>query len=132
MKRGARGATMIANGFWPAPYPAKAAARRQLGLRSDGIYVGFMGRTITATELAWLAASARLASEADVPCRFAICGMPKPLVEASFGELAGSLDDLGTLSPEDSRSFAAALDLGLLPLEDAPLNRARYPIKFSE
>lgn len=130
--RGARGTKVISNGFWPGAYPDKAAARRQLGLREDCLYVGFMGRTITEAELNWLAASLPVVAGSRVPCRLAVCGLPEQLLTGRVQTHRDSMDHLGILTPEQSRSFAAALDLGLLPLEDVPLNHARFPIKFAE
>lgn len=130
--RGAIKTTVIGNGFWPTQYPSKAEARKQLGLRDNCLYAGFMGRTITKTELGWLAATARLAAQGSIPCRLAICGMPESILTPHLGTARQSVDYLGQLTPEQCRVFAATLDLGLLPLEDALLNHARFPIKFSD
>ena len=129
---GAKGTTVIPNGFWPGSYPAKSDARLELGLRPNCVYAGFMGRTITNQELSWLAAAARIAAQDSARCRIAICGMPESLLAEHFYGCRQAIDYLGFLTSEKTRVFASALDLGLLPLEDAPLNRARYPIKFTE
>ena len=42
------------------------------------------------------------------------------------------MDYLGQLAPEVTRNFAAALDLGLVPLANNPFNESRFPIKFAE
>ena len=48
------------------------------------------------------------------------------------GTRKGAVDYLGQLAPESTRDFAAALDIGLLPQDENPFNRSRFPIKFSE
>jgi glycosyltransferase involved in cell wall biosynthesis len=129
---GAKGTTVIPNGFWPASYPNKSDARQELGLRPDCVYAGFMGRTITNQEIGWLAAAVRIAAQDSARWRVAICGMPESLFAEHFHGCRQAIDYLGFLTPEKSKVFASALDIGLLPLEDAPMNRARYPIKFTE
>lgn len=129
-ERGARDTTQIPNGYWPALHPTKAEARRTLGLRTDVPYFGFMGRTITGAELDWLAASLRVLASSN--CRLAVCGVPPDLLRPRLGAGREALDILGQLTPEECRGFAAAIDVGLLPLENAPLNQARFPIKFAD
>ena len=47
-------------------------------------------------------------------------------------QVKNNIDYLGSLSPLDTRYFAAAIDLGLLPLMKTPFNESRFPIKFAE
>ncbi|MGL1236461.1 hypothetical protein ACSTKT_24015, partial [Vibrio parahaemolyticus] len=37
---------------------------------------------------------------------------------------------LGEVSATDAREIAAAVDLGLIPLENSLFNQSRFPIKF--
>jgi glycosyltransferase involved in cell wall biosynthesis len=47
-------------------------------------------------------------------------------------QVKNNIDYLGSLSPLDTRYFAAAIDLGLLPLMKTLFNESRFPIKFAE
>jgi glycosyltransferase involved in cell wall biosynthesis len=130
LARGAPQATVIHNGLWPLPPAEKAAARRTLGLEAGARYVGFMGRTCD--ELAWIFEAMRANYECWPELRLALCGPPSGCLDGLDASLRGRIDYLGQLTPEQTRDFAAALDLGLLPLADTPFNRSRFPIKFAE
>ena len=125
-----RPVSVIHNGFWPGAYPDRAAARARLGLRPDALYAGFMGRTTA--ELPWCFDA--LAENMDrLPAlRMALCGPPETSLSTLPARVRDRVDYLGHLTPAETRTFAAALDVGLLPLEDNRFNQSRFPIKFSE
>ncbi|MBA4189054.1 MAG: hypothetical protein C0467_13735 [Planctomycetaceae bacterium] len=130
LKRAAAGVTIVPNGYWPAPFADKTTARSKLGLKSNAFYVGFMGRT--SAELPWCVDAMTAVADQYPTLRLAVCGPPIEdlgVVPTAIGE---RIDYLGRLSAADTRDFAAALDLGLLPLADIPFNRSRFPIKFCE
>ncbi len=130
-RRGAHSVEIIHNGFWPdQAYPTKADARRELGLHPDAFYFGLMGRT--QTELEWCVDALRTETASDTAPRLALCGMSEAAVDALPGQFRSRIDYCGELSPEQARSFARALDCGLLPLEDTPFNQSRFPIKFAD
>ena len=126
----ARNLSVIHNGFWPEPYPDRASARRQLGLQEKALYVGFMGRT--ADELPWCFEALAQNQDRYPSLRLAICGAWKGHLQNMPSSIERRVDYLGQISPEQTRVFAAALDLGLLPLADTQFNQSRFPIKFCE
>ncbi len=128
--RGARQTLVVHNGFWPALGTDRGAARATLGLASDAHYAGFMGRT--ADELRWCTTALRDAAAVQPNVRFAACGFPESLLDTLEPDLRARVDYLGVLSPAETRRFAAAIDVGLLPLADTPFNQSRFPIKFAE
>ncbi|AGY59718.1 glycosyltransferase [Gloeobacter kilaueensis] len=129
-KRGARAVTVLHNGFWPFDPASKHIARQQLGLQPDALYVGFMGRTWA--EIAWCFEAVDQNLDRHPHLRFALCGPPPEVLQLASTGARERTDFLGSLAPERTRLFAAALDLGLLPLEDNLFNRSRFPIKFAE
>ncbi len=128
--RNARQTLVIHNGFWPAPGRDRGTARAKLGLAPDALYAGFMGRT--ADELQWCTAALGETAAVQPNVRFAACGFPEFLLDALAPDLRARVDYLGVLSPAETRGFAAAIDIGLLPLADTPFNQSRFPIKFAE
>jgi len=129
-QRGARGVSLIYNGNWPGQAIDRQGARQRLKLRADTFYVGFMGRTVA--ELDWCFAAVAAHAARFPRLRLAICGAPPAAVQNVPAAVRERMDYLGQISPAAVREFPAALDLGLLPLEDTPFNRSRFPIKFSE
>lgn len=129
-ERGARSTTIVYNGFWPGPFHDRATARKLLGLRPDALYAGFMGRTLR--EIQWCFRGVEQNLTAYPNLRFALCGAPPEILADLPSATRERVDYLGHLAPQATRDFAAAIDLGLLPLDDTPFNRSRYPIKFCE
>lgn len=128
-ERRAPGVSVIPNGFWPYIIPDKKAARESLGLDPEAMYVGFMGRSIN--ELSWcFEALGRNLQHEKV--RFALCGPTAESLTGISAEILKRVDYLGALPPLKTRQFAAAIDLGLLPLEDNRFNQSRFPIKYAE
>jgi glycosyltransferase involved in cell wall biosynthesis len=128
--RGARGATTLYNGYRPNAFRSKQSAREKLELSPNAVYAGFMGRTCQ--ELSWCFEALEAAySQAD-DLRIAICGPAPSEISLVPKTIRDRMDYLGQLTPEDTRDFAAAIDLGLLPLEQNAFNESRYPIKFCE
>ncbi len=127
---GARVVSDIYNGIRTAEYPDRASARRQLGLRADALYAGFMGRTDD--ELPWCFTALAEIRDRHPTLRLAVCGARQALVQDLPPAVRERVDYLGQLTPEQTRAFASALDLGLLPLADNSFNQSRFPIKFSE
>lgn len=129
-ERGNKDCTIFHNGYWPYQIEEKAAARIKMKLQPNCIYVGFMGRTTH--ELSWCFEALELCLQQNLSIRFALCGPNKEELN-NMPELAMQHTDyLGNLTPLETRDFAAALDLGLLPLDDNTFNRSRFPIKLSE
>lgn len=128
-ERRAPGVSVIPNGFWPYTIPDKKAARESLGLDPQAIYVGFMGQTIN--ELSWcFEALNRNLRQENV--RLALCGPTAESLKGVSEKILKRVDYLGSLPPLKTRQFAAAIDLGLLPLEDNQFNQSRFPIKYAE
>jgi glycosyltransferase involved in cell wall biosynthesis len=131
LERAARQVTIIHNGFWPArQFPDRIAARGRLGLKSDAIYAGFMGRT--AAEMPWCLDAVAAHLDRFASLRLAVCGAHESVMRDLPERMGERTDYLGQLSAEAIHDFAPALDLGLLPMEDNAFNRSRFPIKFCE
>jgi hypothetical protein len=89
-----------------------------------------MGRTTD--ELDWCFQLLHQNYERFPTLRLALCG-PEPDVHVGQPEVVRSrIDHLGSLPPTKIPTFAAAINLGLLPLESNPFNESRFPIKFAE
>ncbi len=130
IKRGARNVTVIPNGFWEFDVPEKEIARKKLGLIPKVLYAGFMGRTLL--ELDWCFEGLEACLEHGIQVRLAICGPPESTIAQLPKRQKDNIDYLGTLTPSQTRDFAASIDLGLLPLADIEFNQSRFPIKFAE
>jgi len=130
IERGAKQVDIIPNGFWEYDVPEKALAREKLGLQKGAIYVGFMGRT--GFELHWAFNAWAVYLKQGKNVRFALCGPNEDVLNGLTDEVRSYLDYLGSLTPADTRYFAAAIDLGLLPLMKTEFNESRFPIKFAE
>lgn len=130
LQRNARKATVIHNGFWPFVIPDKKVARESLGLDPQALYIGFMGRTIA--ELSWCFEAFEINLYRYEDLRFALCGPSEQVLEKVPNHVQQKIDFLGNLPPFKTREFAAAIDLGLLPLEDNSFNQSRFPIKYAE
>lgn len=129
--RGARKTVRLYNGMWPRVPMAKASARERFGLSSRCIYLGFMGRTVSSTEFSWCLDGLRAAGRRN-DVRLAICGPLDHLLSSIPHDLREKVDYLGALSATDCFDFAAALDFGLLPLEENLFNKSRFPIKLCD
>ena len=129
-ERAARAVTVIHNGSWSAPFPDRLTARVRLRLRADALYAGFMGRTWA--ELPWCFDAVAAYLGRFPALRLVLCGPPESAVLGLPELVRERVDYLGQLAPESTRDFAAALDIGLLPQDENPFNRSRFPIKFSE
>jgi glycosyltransferase involved in cell wall biosynthesis len=127
---GAARVTVIVNGLWPFPPIGKDEARRVLGLAPDALYFGFMGRTCA--ELDWIFEAMRSTVASQPTLRLAICGPPPKCLDGLDPAIRTKIDYLGQLSAAQTKVFASALDLGLLPLDDTPFNQSRFPIKYAE
>jgi hypothetical protein len=58
--------------------------------------------------------------------------MGPSILEGLSDSVRAQTDYRGQLTPKEARTFAAALDIGLMPLEDNPFNQSRFPIKFAD
>ncbi len=130
IKRGAVTPTTIPNGVWQTKPTDKEAARRALGLKSDALYLGYMGRT--ADELDWCLSLITQNLSRHPNLRFAVCGPPESAFVSLSPHIRERIDYLGSLPPARIPTFASAIDLGLLPLKANAFNRSRFPIKFAE
>ena len=130
LERKAKRVSVIHNGYWAFKKIDKREARKSLGLQEDALYVGFMGRTVD--EMAWCFEAVEQNQHHHENLRFALCGAPESSLDGISPLLRQKIDYLGVLSPLQTRNFAAAIDLGLLPLEDNSFNQSRFPIKFAE
>jgi glycosyltransferase involved in cell wall biosynthesis len=130
LARGARHTSLIFNGLWPSLPVGKIASRRTLGLAEDAHYVGFMGRTCD--ELSWIFEAIQAKKQHWPSLRLAMCGPPAGCLDGLDSAVRERIDFLGQLTPSQTRDFAAAIDLGLLPLADTPFNQSRFPIKYAE
>jgi hypothetical protein len=128
--RGARDVTLINSGSWPADPPDRPAARSRLGLKTDALYAGFMGRTTA--ELPWCFDALAAAADRHPALRLALCGMPPTDLAGIAPSVRDRVDYLGQLPPAAARDFAACVDLGLLPMGETPFNLSRLPQKFGD
>ena len=87
-----------------------------------------MGRTTN--ELDWIFDAMRAHRDRFPGVRLAICGVDTAAISTQLDGLKDRLDSFGQITAERARTFAAALDLGLLPLLDEPFNRSRFPVKL--
>jgi glycosyltransferase involved in cell wall biosynthesis len=129
LKRGAPKAEVIHNGFWPYEHYDKQFARKEMKLKSDAIYAGFMGWS--AAEIDWCFEAFQKSAYAFPQLRLAFCGFnPKNHIKR-YPDLIHRIDYVGVLpSHEACRIFDAALDLALIPLENNDFNLSRQPLKF--
>ena len=128
---GARKTAVIYNGLWPREPTPRTTARTRFALAPSSIYLGFMGRTLSATEFFWCLDGLRSAMPRyDV--RLAICGPLDHFRSMIPQDLRKNIDYLGVLSAADCLHFASALDFGLLPLEENLFNNSRFPMKLCE
>ncbi len=127
-RRGARCAEVVHNGFWPeASFHTCQEVRHHFGLRSENFYIGFIGWT--PAEVDWsLEALGRL----DGRVRLVSCGYDIRKNLGAFPDLACRVDYLGMLPASEAKKLMRALDAGLLPLANSPLNQSRLPIKFAD
>jgi glycosyltransferase involved in cell wall biosynthesis len=129
--RNAKRVYLIHNGFHSFSIPDKQLARGTLGLDMSALYVGFMGSTYGA-EIDWCLEALERHIQDHKNLRFAICGRSPQILKGISQEVLERVDFLGILPYIKTRNFAAALDLGLLPLEDNLFNQSRLPIKYAE
>lgn len=131
MENGAERVKVIHNGYWPVQSQlSQSAAREQMGLNAGAFYFGFMGRTLG--EIDWCLDALTAIPPPGREVRLALCGMAPSTIQSLPEGTRASIDYLGNLTPEQTRTFARALDCGLLPLENTPFNQSRFPIKFAE
>jgi len=130
--RGAKTTTVIHNGFNRPEGPAMTPqfARHSLGLKQDAFYLGFMGRTLK--ELDWCFDLLQASMDEHPNLRLALCGPDIGVLDDLHPDISARIDHLGSIPAGKIPAFASAIDLGLLPLEDSPFNRSRFPIKFAE
>jgi hypothetical protein len=89
-----------------------------------------MGRTTN--ELAWCFDALAANMSRQPTLRLALCGMPRSLLDGLTREVRERVDFLGQLTAAACQDFAAAIDAGLLPLDNTPFNQSRFPIKFCD
>ena len=128
----ARKVTVLYNGTWPFSTPDKQQAREKLGLDKDGLYFGLMGNSYGLDS--WCLQALKENCQQDPRLRLALCGpyYTKEGLSEMDEEIQHRVDILGLLSPEAARDFAAAIDVGLLPLNDSLFHQSRFPMKFAE
>ena len=129
--RGAPNCQVIHNGFWPYETINKQLARKELNLKADAIYAGFMGWS--AGEIHWCFEALQKVASTFPNLRLAFCGFNPEAKLKQFPDLAERVDYVGVLpSHEACRVFDAALDLALIPLEENNFNQSRLPLKFHD
>ena len=132
----AKDVTIIHNGFWGFDILDRATARKNFGLEPDAIYVGFMGRTFDPSDSTFQAIANNLEKYPNL--RFAVCGITTEILAKMniWQHVPEAVKErtkmFGYISPERAREFSAAIDIGLLHLEDNEFNRSRFPIKYAE
>ncbi len=128
-QRGCTRTAIIYNGVWPQKRVARSEARRQLGLQADALYVGLMGYTGGAS---WCLAALQRHAAALPRLRLAICGGSPENELRRFPDVRHRVDYLGVLPSDRVPILNAALDLGLVPMEDNLFNRFRLPYKLTD
>ena len=118
------------NGYWPKDkITTKADARTKLGLHPHAFYLGFMGRTHN--EISWCFDGLKQSMDINPSLRLALCGCGDYVLDNLDKDLLSRIDYLGFLNPQQAEDFAAAITIGLLPLEDDAFNNSRFPIKLA-
>ena len=129
-QRNAKRVSIIHNGFWSFTIPDKKLARESLGLDPQALYLGYMGTE--SQEIPWCLQALEMNLAQNENLRLALCGSEFRSLKKLSPKVLQRVDFLGLLPPKQTRNFAAALDLGLLPLVDNPFNQSRFPIKYAE
>jgi glycosyltransferase involved in cell wall biosynthesis len=89
-----------------------------------------MGRTVREIDWCFKALDENLEHFPNL--RLALCGAPPQVLDNLDESIRARIDYLGDLTHLQTRDFAAAIDIGLLPLENTTFNQSRFPIKFFE
>lgn len=120
---------LIGNGFWPRELPSKVQMRLKWNFEPGIFYIAYIGKT--AGELDWIIEAFDLVKKSrNLNVRLVIVGPPASQVNQYTETERGNMIYLGEVTPEESREIAAAVDLGLIPLENNFFNQSRFPIKF--
>jgi glycosyltransferase involved in cell wall biosynthesis len=127
---GASQTSVIHNGFVPRPLMDKGAARDQLGLRPDALYLAFIGRT--PHRLEWCFEALERSAEREASVRLLLAGPLADGVGQASAAARERIDFLGDLPPDQAALCAEAADIGLLPMDDDTWNRSRFAIKYSD
>lgn len=116
------------NGFWPE-FNTDLVARENIFIKEvDIFYLGYIGKT--AAELDWIVDAARNIQYKYKQVHFLIVGPARSQIESSGLLELPNMTYLEQVSPEEAKSIACKLDVGLLPLENNAFNKSRFPIKF--
>lgn len=124
---------IIHNGFWPKQTPNKNSLRLKWGLHDDIIYLAYIGKT--ADELDWVIdAHAYVQNKFSKKVHLCVAGPPKDYVYHLINDIgsitSSTIHYYGNLSVTDAADLAAAVDLGLIPLDNNAFNQSRFPVKF--
>jgi glycosyltransferase involved in cell wall biosynthesis len=127
---GATETSVIHNGFVPRPLMDKGAARRELGLRPEALYLAFIGRT--PNRLEWCFEALERSARRQPALRLLLAGPLEDRVLQAPPAARARIDSLGDLPPDRAALCAEAADIGLLPMDDDTWNRSRFAIKYSD
>lgn len=116
------------NGFWPELNTDTDACENIFIKEVDLFYLGYIGKT--AAELDWIVDAARIIQYKHKQVHFLIVGPARSQIESSGLLELPNMTYLEQVSPEEAKSIARKLDVGLLPLENNAFNKSRFPIKF--
>ena len=128
--RGAKAGSLLYNPSPQFDVPSRVDTRTKFRLDPDALYVGFMGYTLD--ELDWCFEAVMRNLTRHPRLRFVLCGPSADVLPPLRPDVRARTDCLGRLPQSDARAVASAMDLALLPLQDNPFNRSRFPVKFSE
>ena len=107
---------------------SKFSLRAKFKLDPAVFYIAYIGKT--AGELEWIKDGIYNLDLTDINYKLIIAGPGFEQVK-ELGFLDNpKVDYKGELIPDDAAALAKAVDLGLIPLENSPFNKSRFPIKF--
>lgn len=129
---GARRVELIHNGCSSYRPMQKAEARRELKMRDDVFYAGFMGWC--GPEIEWILDAAQRLVGRVPNLRLAFSGRNPAMVTDidKFPGIRERIDYFCFDSAEECRTLNSAIDLALIPLADIEFNRCRLPMKFHD
>lgn len=124
-----KNAKLIYNGFWKQNL-GKVSEELLFNESNKGhtLLLGYTGRTNG--ELIWLSYLCERIELLQLSVSIIICGPSEEQMVDSGLNRYKNVRYMGVVAPEKALAIAASVDIGLLPLEDTPFNKSRFPIKF--
>lgn len=121
----------LPNGCTPVPFQQLPVSevRGQLGLPSDGIYIGYIG-SIFAEDAALLAQAFDHVYQQEPAARLLLIGCP-PLIR-QLVQTPTNVHETGWIPNAQVHEYLQVCDLCWLPLRNRAANRGRWPLKLGD